>query len=363
VWIEEGYFQWTPNFYIILVGPPGIANKSTTMRFGARLLEQVEGVSFGPQSMTWQALTQSLEEARELVGMEGGGLEQKQIPMSCITCYISELGVFLRPDDKEFVDVITDLWDSQIGLWSRGTKTQGKTSIENPWLNVLGCTTPTWIRNNVPDAMIGGGLVSRILFVYGDKKRHLVPYPSDLLDENKFDLLTQLLVDDLRQMSEIVGPFTLTPEAKTWGRAWYEQHWKKRPLHMASDRYAGYIARKQTHMHKLAMVFAAAQRNERVINLADLTFAEKMVTALEQDMSKVFQSIGLSDTGKNVRELLVYLRAYRRLPRQELLKFCLAIMSQREFKEAIETAVSAGYMKLVVEDGIPICIFISIDGG
>ena len=30
--------QWTPNFYIILVGLPGVANKSTTVRIGSSLL-------------------------------------------------------------------------------------------------------------------------------------------------------------------------------------------------------------------------------------------------------------------------------------------------------------------------------------
>src|SRR5574343_321589 len=31
VWIDMRKFQWTPNFYIILVGPPGIATKSTSI--------------------------------------------------------------------------------------------------------------------------------------------------------------------------------------------------------------------------------------------------------------------------------------------------------------------------------------------
>lgn len=357
-WIEEGYFQWTPNFYIVLVGPPGIAAKSTTMKVGMKLLERVDGVHFGPTSMTWQALTQSLEEAKEMVGKKGD-LEGEFIPMSCITCVISELGVFLRPEDKEFVDVITDLWDSQIGVWIRGTKTQGKTVIENPWLNVLAATTPTWLRENIPDSMIGGGLISRILFVYGDKKRHLVPYPSDFIDEKVFAKFSDLLVEDLREIASIFGRYYLTPEAKAWGKVWYKKHWGPRPIHMASDRYGGYIARKQTHIHKLAIVFAAAQRNERIITLADLQFSERMVTALENDMNRVFQSIGLSDTGKNVRELLVYLRAYKVLPRQELLKFCIVIMSQRDFKDAMETAIAAGYIKQTNEEGIPTIHFLS----
>ena len=210
----------------------------------------------------------------------------------------------------------------------------------------------------MPDSMIGGGLISRILFIYGDVKRQFVPYPSDFVDENVFDALTQDLVDDLRLIADMKGEYRLTTEAKEWGRAWYKQHWTKRPLHMASDRYGGYIARKQTHIHKLAIVFAASQRDDLKITLTDLKFAARTVTALEQDMDSVFKSIGLSDTAKNVREMLIYLKAYKELPRRELLKFCLAIMNQREFKESMDTAISAGYMQMVVLEGVHTCIYL-----
>lgn len=52
VWIDMRKFLWTPNFYIILVGPPGIVTKSTTTSVGYNLLRHVEGVHFGPDSAT-----------------------------------------------------------------------------------------------------------------------------------------------------------------------------------------------------------------------------------------------------------------------------------------------------------------------
>ena len=42
VWIDQGYFQWTPNFYIILVAPPGIVSISTSLSIGMILLRQLE---------------------------------------------------------------------------------------------------------------------------------------------------------------------------------------------------------------------------------------------------------------------------------------------------------------------------------
>ena len=66
VWIDMRYFQWAPNFYIVLVGPPGVAAKSTTIQSGMKLLERLK-VPFGPSSMTWQALAKSLEESIQTV--------------------------------------------------------------------------------------------------------------------------------------------------------------------------------------------------------------------------------------------------------------------------------------------------------
>ncbi len=343
VWIDQRYFQWTPNFYIVLVGPPGVAAKSTSVRAGTALLEGVEGIHFGPQSMTWQALTQSLEAAQELVPFPN----DEYLPMSCLTCSVTELGTFLRPDDKEFMDVLVSLWDGQLETWRRSTKTQGEDIIQNPWINIIGCTTPAWLRNNFPDAMIGGGLTSRIVFVYGDRKRHLVPYPADVIDFEKFKSDAERLTYDLNIIAQIKGAYELDKAAKTWGASWYKHHWSTRPDHMASERYGGYIARKQTHLHKLAIVLAAGQRCELVITEGDLIIANQMVTALEADMATVFEAIGVASTSKHVNEMLAYLHAFKRMTQRALWRRLMPVMDSREFDEATGAAVKAGYIKLV----------------
>jgi len=65
--IDEIKFKIFPNFYVFFVAPPGIATKSTTVGVGMRLLRQIEGVTMGPSSMTWQGLTRGLQNAQQLV--------------------------------------------------------------------------------------------------------------------------------------------------------------------------------------------------------------------------------------------------------------------------------------------------------
>ena len=42
--IPMGYFSWYPNFFVFIVGDPGVIKKSTTADVGMRLLKKVPGV-------------------------------------------------------------------------------------------------------------------------------------------------------------------------------------------------------------------------------------------------------------------------------------------------------------------------------
>src|SRR5215469_3088410 len=66
VYIDMESFQWYPNLYVILVGPPGIVKKSTTINIGARLLRDVPGVMFGADVSTWEGFVKQLDESRDI---------------------------------------------------------------------------------------------------------------------------------------------------------------------------------------------------------------------------------------------------------------------------------------------------------
>ena len=343
VWIDMGYFQWTPNFFIVFVAPPGVANKSTTASIGMNLLRQVDGVKFGPDASTWQAFVTALGEAGELYPLPDGDY----FPMSCLTVTVSEFGTFLNPSDREMVDTLVALWDGQIGSFTKTTKTSGSDSIENPWVNMIGCTTPAWISGNFPEYMIGGGFTSRCVFVYADQKRKLVAYPKQHFHSN-WRKAEANLVHDLQQMAEIQGAYKLSEEAQAWGIQWYEAHHNgAKPAHLNNDRFAGYLARKQTHIHKLAIVMAAATRNETVLEVQDLEIAEKFVTGLETDMPKIFGHIGQSTDTFNANRIVQHIWAYQKIERTKLYRLVFLQMSKVEFEAAVNAAIAAGYVKQV----------------
>ena len=344
VWIDMRKFQWTPNFYIVLVGPPGVVTKSTSIRAGMRLLEQVPGIHFGPPSLTWQALADSLATSIEHMKMLDPTGTERFFPMSCITIPVSELGTFLKIDDGALIDVLVDLWDGQLTSWGHKTRTAGQIDIKNPWLNIIGCTTPAWLKEHFPEHLIGGGLTSRVVFVYGDVKRKLVAYPDEMIPDADYAETERRLLHDLGEISTMQGPFAIDSSARRWGKAWYAQHWTNQPPHLTGERYGGYIARKQTHIHKLAIICAAARSNNLVITEEYLKEAEALLVSVEPHMKRVFESVGLVDEARHAQELASYVRAIGFMTSEELWRSVMNIMSQKEYQEALRAAIAGGLL-------------------
>jgi hypothetical protein len=243
------------------------------------------------------------------------------------------------------------MWDGQREPFQHKTKSSGVIDVENPWLNVIGATTPSWMRNNFSENLVGEGLTSRVVFVYAEEKRHYIAYPSRMVRGSAYADVEKQLVEDLREIAALSGPYLLTSDAEAWGEDWYKRHYQSRASHLASDRFGGYIARKQTHLHKLAMVLAAAQRPQLLIERDDLIEADLILAETEKHMLKVFESVGLVDEAKHVASLQAFVRGYGFLPVQELRNMTLNTMAERDFKLALRVAVEGGLIEVSEQNG------------
>lgn len=342
VWIDMAYFRWHPNFYIILVAPPGIVSKSTTAGIGMSLLRKVPDIKFGPDVVTWQALVTGFAESTMSYEYEG-----EFHAMSALTIESSEFGNLLNPQDKEMIDLLVNMWDGKTGAFEKKTKGSGNDSVENPWINLIACTTPAWIAGNFPEYMIGGGFTSRCIFIYAEKKAKLVAYPQQIVPAD-LRTMAQKLIEDLSQISILVGEYVLTPDALEWGNNWYANHYAAKHLHLDDDRFGGYLARKQTHIHKLAMVLAAAEGDQLRVTAEHLAVASQMVTDLEPDMQFVFSKIGKSEDAIYAERLIWYVTKRGGCLYQEAYRFVHShFPKMQDFESIITGAIRSGYLKLI----------------
>lgn len=339
VWIDQYSFKWYPNHYIFIVGPPDVISKGTTMGLGMRLLKRLPDFKMGPTSCTWPALIKEMSEVHEVDYDLGDGTITK---LCACTVASSELGNFIKTKDGEFLDVMISLWDGDT-IDKKLIKEGGSVYVENPLLNLIGCTTPSWMADNIPEHMLEGGLLSRVIMVYGEAVDHPVAYPGDVTPHDIREQEARLLAD-LGQISKIKGEFTMTKDAKAWGKQWYDT--MKTTTHVGEEKVRDKITRKQTHVHKLAIILSAARSDDRLIQRVDLEQAVQKINELASYRSVVVKSIGKTLESTLADRLVDFVQKKRACNLQQAyMQVHSQLPNSSAFMDIIGGLVKAGYIK------------------
>ena len=345
-WIDMRRFTWFPSFYVIYVAPPGIVAKSTTADIAMDLLKSVPGIKFGPNAITWQALVTAFAAASESFEYDDPELGPVWRPMSPLTLVASELGSLINLQDRDMVNLLIELWDGKKG-YEKITKMSGNDTIDAPWINLQGCTTPHWIADNMPPSTIGGGLSSRCIFIYAEQKERYVAYVDEVVSTGDAQMRLDL-IQDLEQIAMLCGPFVIDERARKWGREWYERFWKDAAARMDDQMLEGYAARKQTHLHKLAMVLSASRGASLIITREDLELANTMLEDIERDMQKVFSRMGRTDDSMQAERFIEYVRKKGIVPYDEAYKMIHVYFPDfRDFEGILTGAIRSGQIQMV----------------
>lgn len=353
VWNDQYHFKWTPNFYIFLIAPPGIVSKTTTAEIGYDLLKEIPGTYIGPQSTTWQALVHRMADSSTTTDM--GDTLFTHSSMSIIA---NELGTFFTPSDDGLVDALVSLWDAKNGNWERDIKKGGAT-ITNPWLNIIGCSTTSWVRKNLNEYFIGGGMSSRSLFIYADKKRLYDALPGRTARQSRTDRseFRRKLIEDLGDIAEMAGEFTFTPNAETWMDAWYTELWSPHNImRYQQNRLGDYLARRQTHLVKMAMVLSAAESSSRFIDVPHLVRSESLLGGAERDMTYLFSMIGMAELSTFANEIVALVRATGDGVLKDVVWRWMMnqIGDYQVFEKALLSAIRAGILDIIITSKGPV---------
>ena len=341
VWVDMSRFQWLANFYIVFVAPPGVVSKSTTTDIAMDLLKEVPGIKFGPDVVTWPALVTAFSEAAESFLYD-----DEWHTMSPLTLVASEMGSLINPQDREMINLYITLWDGR-KTFEKVTKMSGNDTVEAPWINMLACTTPHWIADNMPAATIGGGFTSRCIFVYADTKEKYIPFVDEMADTADAETRKKLIQDLEHIATNIAGPYKISKEARDWYRPVYEAFWNNAKERMDDTVLEGYAARKQTHLFKTALVIAVSQRDERIITLDDLQIASAMLFDVEATMDSVFSRIGRTEDSLHAEKFVQFVIRKGGVPYDEAYRMVYSHFPDfRDFEGVVSGAIRSGQVVL-----------------
>jgi hypothetical protein len=269
--------------------------------------------------------------------------------MSALTLASGELGNLLNPQDRDMVNLFIALWDGR-STFEKITKGSGNDIISAPWINMIGCTTPHWIADNMPSATVGGGFTSRCVFVYADKKENFIAYPDEHTRPDHETFAAQLVADLEHISTALAGPLTLTDGARAWGRDWYTRMWSTHNQRIDDERLDGYLARKQTHMHKLALILSVSRGDSMEISVEDLVLADKMLEITEKDLDKVFSRIGRSEESLQSERFISFIKRHMKISYTKAYHHIHSYFPDfRDFEGILAGAIRSGQVRMRFE--------------
>lgn len=343
-----GNWEASPMLYVIFVAPPGKARKSTTASYSEELLREIPVVERTATAITKEQLLRKLSETRD----------------ASLSIFSSEFAMFIQKSGLDMYDTLTDLFDGKRDI-SSDQIGRALDFANKPCVNLLACTTPTWVSENMPEYVIGGGFASRVIFVFEEKsRRHKLFYNKDTnVDWTRINKLHDDLVSDLQHIATeeaIEGDFIIEEEAEKFldnenpkNLGWYQQHMKMTEDQTSNSRLGGYFERKPAHVLKVAQLLHLARSDELRLELADILGALAIFDELEIRLPRTFEQIGKNPYAADIIRMLEFIRRRRECTKRELMANFYQAADPRKLNELINGLIEMGEVVLYVDSRDP----------
>jgi hypothetical protein len=290
------------------------------------------------ESITREALIRELKQTTSTeVHADTGAVELH----SSLTIYSQELTVFLGYNNMALMSDLTDWYDCR-SRWTYRTKNMGTDEIIGVWVNLIGATTPELIQSTLPRDAIGGGLTSRIIFVFADQKGKIVPAPFLTKKEEQ---LNEYLTQDLERIGTLRGEFRITDDFLTNYVDWYTaQHTKPA---ITDLRLAGYNERRPTHLLKLCMILSASGGDSMIMGKDIFFKAKSLLERTEIKMVYTFSGVGKADQADTLSRVMAYIAAEGECTFKQLLKTFYYDADKETLTRIVGTINAMGFCQMV----------------
>lgn len=267
------------NVYCIFVGESGWPRKSTAISHALRVArgyldEHATKNILVTDASTPAAMVQALVKS------------SNDDNSATLTIAVSELVRFLGREagGTDLPGMLTDLYDCPELVESPGTIARGPTSIRNAYVTFLSASTPAWLHRSINVDVISGGFTSRIIFIYADKGKGRIPWPSGrrLFNANRLVKLLHTTVTNCLSGSN--GKIELEREALATFSNWYT----RRSFHR-DDFRASFESREDEHVLRLAALLCI-NRGTWTCSEHDIRNAISIIEHAKKSASNIFET-------------------------------------------------------------------------
>jgi hypothetical protein len=330
VWIDMGTYTIFPNFFVVLIAPSGQFRKSTGAKLIQRmLLEMRDQVNLIPEKVTPEGLIDCLGMGQD--AQPGNWKPNKE----CVGfVFADELNFFLnrRTYDAGLNSILIKLFDCN-ELVDTYTRVRGSRTLTNSCLGLLGASTADWLRSAIPEDAIGGGLTSRMIFVYTEELPPPVPWTT-FSDKKK--KLFETLTNSLRRIATLEGPITLTQDARDFYEKKYIDFYYDKKL-FSDKNLAGYASRRGVHLLKLSIVVAVSESPSLTIDAHHIKHALQLLEIAESYMSRVLRLIATAPIGEMTEFVYNVIDRRHKVRYAELLSLTSHKLSATELLDILKT--------------------------
>lgn len=340
--LEWGPLTFYPNMYIVLVGPSGV-RKGSAMGPALDFLTDLN-VKLAAEAITREALIRELKNAN----YNNPNLETGELNFhSSLTIFSPELTVFLGYNNEQLMSDLTDWYDCR-NKWTYRTKTQGSEEIHGVFVNLIGATTPDLVKSTMSLKAIGGGLTSRMIFVYEEEEGPACPTP--FFTEALHGLGRQLAMD-LERIHMLNGAYQVTEDFKHFWTEWY-YHQRENPPFRDKVKWGGYMKRRPNHVIKLCMILNASRTDTMILEIKDLEASIKLLQKTERNMEATFSGVGKYSHAETLSQVMseVGLRGDEGITYEELMSIFRNDANSYIMKEILDSLKQSGFLDSVSSD-------------
>jgi hypothetical protein len=303
-WIEWYPEPLWPNLYVIIVAPPGLCKKSTSLSIGRKLVElapemlpsNIEAFEKSIPIVTGKATSDGIlgmlaPEERTYIVRENSSMRFVQRG-SKVAFNVGELTTLINKQqyNMNLITTLTSLYDS-LEKDSELTRARGKEPLKDIYVTFIGATTPSHLKTSMPEEALGGGFLSRVVVVYQDvptkvysMPRALPGYPTPVDLIEKLAWITH----------KCKGGYVLTPAAFELYDEQYK-NWKNRIFASSISEVSG-ETRYDVILLKMAMLLRVQEyRRGNDITLDNMRCAIRMLDYTLNGSRAATEDIGMND--------------------------------------------------------------------